>query len=143
MTADPGYKITGTERSPFTTSAIAAVDDDPASAWTTETSSPPESAWMIVDLGSVKPVGKVGWLAGPDGLLGTMTIEISTDHETWQSLLDPDTGEPMQWTDTGEPIDWRAFDVNAGARYVRFSFTNPDGAPVIGDLAEIRLLPPG
>jgi hypothetical protein len=143
MNAGPGYKITGTERSPFTTSAIAAVDDDPSSVWRTETSTTPDSAWMIVDLGSVKSIGKVGWLAGPDGLLGTMTIETSSDHETWQSVLDPDTGDPLTWMADGAPIEWEAFDVNADARYVRFSFTNPDGAPVIGNLAEIRILPPG
>ena len=112
------------------------------SSWSSFSSAPPDNVYLVVDLGQVQPVGAVKWITGQDGLLGSMTIEYSTDQTDWQPVLDPGAGAPKVWTETGEPIDWREIAVNADARYIRFTFSNPDQLAQIGDLAEVQVHPP-
>lgn len=103
-----------------------------STVWQTNASSPPSSAWVYVDLGSAKPIGKVRWVFGVKGIADYWRIQVSNDKQTWMTL----------GVRRNKPVgEWQELMTDVNARYVRFYFTNPNRDPQIGGLAEVEVWP--
>jgi hypothetical protein len=130
------YRIIKTRQSPHAGDAAVVVDDDPATSWSTEPGATPHEAYLLLDLGTSRSIGRVRWLGAPEGLSGTLRIEVSTDGKRWNKLA----GVAQNATDTWQEL-WLKQSVDA--QYVRFTFTNPTGEPRLGGLAEVEIRPAG
>ena len=60
------------------------MDGDPATAWSTEPGATPEEAYVVLDLGKSRSIGRVRWLEAADGLSGRMDVEVSSDGKRWK-----------------------------------------------------------
>jgi hypothetical protein len=101
--------------------------------WTSNASSPPNSAWVFVSLSSSKPIGKIKWVFGQTGHADSWKIQVSKDKTHWTTLA----------TKGNAPVGvWQTLSVSVTARYVRFYFSNPNGEAQVGGVAEIQVLPP-
>ena len=130
QTGDSIYGVTRSGRSRGSINSRVVYDGDPTTVWTTDGSIVMEQAFVWVDLGSDQSIGEIRWLVS-DAVVGvTMTIEVSSDRQTWQ---------PVTSISELTPGEWQSHQANVSARYVRFTFANPVGAPVIGYLAEVQL----
>ena len=88
------YPVIQTSHSASTVSGTLAVDNDPGTVWGTDaTAHPGRTAMLKLDFGRPVEVGQVQNLPGPDGLLGTATIETSTDGTTWDFYADIDPSQ--------------------------------------------------
>jgi hypothetical protein len=131
ISADNGLPIAEFRRTANSSDAGVLTDGDPATTWGS-TQEAPARIYVIADLGELRDVGSVAWLAGPDGITGEVQIELSADDLTWEPATEPST----------EMVDgWRHLDVNRPAKAIRIVITNPDGAPTIGGVAELRIQP--
>jgi subtilisin family serine protease len=140
-TGSTPYPVVQTSRSASTVSGTLAIDEDPETVWLTEaTAHPGRTAMLKLDFGEPVEVGHVRILPGPDGLLGSATIETSTDGTTWDFYADVD---PSQLDPDGRILIEPDPDVAtpATARYVRIVFTSPEDGHPLGGIAEIAVLP--
>ncbi|CAA9544379.1 MAG: hypothetical protein AVDCRST_MAG70-382 [uncultured Thermomicrobiales bacterium] len=124
----PVAVITGSAN---TNLATDAVDGDRTTIWRAETGLVEDGATLTLDLGVVQPVGTLRWVTPLTGPSGGLTFHVSEDGERWMTV-----GQPEWWdVDTR----WREWEVNVAARFVRFTFANRDGRPVLGGLAEVEV----
>ncbi len=131
MSGEPSaYVFASSGRSSNSVAGEAAYDGDPSTIWMTNTRAQPQSAYIWFDLGGVRPISTIQWLLGNDGFAAGMHIQVSDDRHAWTTLASPGNAPPSEW---------QALDVNSSARYVRFFFENPDGAPELGGLAEVAV----
>jgi uncharacterized protein YkwD len=117
-------------RSKNSTSSALAYDGDFTTAWATTAKRPPRSAYVWFDLGSVQNIGAIEWMFSQPGAADKFKIEISLDRESWTVVAAKSNGVVNAW---------RSAQWHGRARYLRFSFTNPNRDPVIGYLAEVRV----
>ena len=131
--ADPTpYAARRTRRSANSVGDANVIDGDPATVWITNEQTVPNTSYVYVDLGRTQAVGSIRWLFDAELASGHYTIEISTNRSDWTPLLaDGDLS----------PGAWQELAVGQSVRYIRFSFTNPDGVPRLGGLAEIEAWP--
>ncbi len=128
-----GYAFERGGRSDNSLNSGLAIDGDPNTVWMTDSEAPPESAFVWYDLGGRMSIGEIRWLVAEAVPGTTLTIEVSTNRRRWDEVA-----TVTEFT----PGKWQSVDGNDDeARYVRFSFTNADGAPVIGYLAEVEVHP--
>jgi hypothetical protein len=85
-----------------------------------------------VDLGGNRSIGEVRWLVSESVAGVTMTIQVSSDRQSWTDVAS------ISGFAAGE---WRSVETDQSGRYVRFLFANPDGAPLFGFLAEVEVAP--
>lgn len=118
-----------------------AIDDDPATRWSSLTTSPEEPQWLVLDLGQVRSVGYLGiaWDKG-EVRQALFDVELSTDSTTWRPAA---TDQASSGTSSNlEPVVLED-DAAAGsdARYVRYL---GKGNSVSGwnSVTEIRVYPP-
>jgi hypothetical protein len=132
--SNPAYRVVKTRQSSNSVAASAVVDSDPTTTWSTQSGIAPDEAFVILDLGKRRPIRSVRWLEAAEGLSGTMRVEVSTDGKRWKTA----NGKQQDGSDA-----WRELQLKhaVDARFVRIAFTNPDGAPRLGGLAEIEVLP--
>lgn len=124
------YQIVRSGRSSNSTVSTAIYDRDLGTYWATNVSSPPRTAYVFVDLGEVKPIGKVRWYFAVSGWAPEYLVQISADRKTWTTVhtgRNPSAGV------------WRARSVGRDARYVRWYFRNTNGSPRLGGLAEVQV----
>jgi hypothetical protein len=136
------YPIVQTSRSESTVSGTLAVDRDPSTVWQTAYGVDPGThAILTLDLGEAASMDSVRLLPGPNGLLGTATIEVSLDGVAWSFFSDLAQAFNDQdgWLRAGPDS---AGSGPVTARYVRIVFTSSSGDLVLGGLAEIEVLPP-
>ena len=127
------YRIAAAGRTANSTSATALYDRNPATVWVTLASTtPPAVAYAYLDLGAARPIGSIRWLAGPSGVSGTLSVQVSTDRVAWVTLAQPAPGAPGAW---------QSFAVARTARYVRFHLANTGADPSLGGLAEAEIWP--
>jgi hypothetical protein len=126
--------VARTFRTANATSAVAAIDGDPATSWGTTAGAPPRSASLVIDLGQELPVGFIRWLVAADGFTGALRIDVSADRREWSTVATVEPGDPATWSEFSTP--------GVTARYVRFFVTNPEQLPAVGGLAEVEVLPP-
>jgi hypothetical protein len=132
-TAAGPYRIVRAGRSAGSAATTLAFDGDPATVWITlPASGPPKNAFIYVDLGTARAIGRVRWMFGVDGGADQWQIQISSDRRTWTTVADLGNAPAGTWQDQA---------IGAKARYVRFFFLNPNGDAQIGGLAEIEVRP--
>jgi subtilisin len=116
---------------------VAHRDNNVNTVWMTKsTSVAPTSAWVLVRLQNSVPVGAIRWVFGATGMADSFSIETSNDLVTWKKVT----------TKSNKPVGvWQEAATRSGttAKYVRFTFTNPNGDLKLGGIAEIQLWPPG
>jgi uncharacterized protein YkwD len=108
-----------------------AYDGDLKTVWMTETSTPPRSAHIWFDLGSTQRIRAIEWMFARGGAADHFQIEVSTDNVTWTAVATKSNGAVGAW---------RSARFSGDARFIRFAFLNPNGDPVLGYLAEVRVL---
>jgi uncharacterized protein YkwD len=117
-------------RTDNSTGSELAYDGDFSTAWSTETDEPPRRARIWFDLGSIQQISAIEWMMSEPGGADEFTIEVSLDRETWS---------PIAKKSNGAVNEWRTASWQGRARYIRFDFRNPNGDPVLGYLAEVRI----
>jgi hypothetical protein len=127
------YHIRGSGRTGNSVSSATIYDGDRSTVWMTNVDAPPRSAYVFVNLGDVKPIGKIRWIFGKTGLADEMSIEYSNDRKTWTRLAQPNNAPAGVWQE---------LDVQIEAKYVRWYFRNPNGDPQVGGISEVELLAP-
>ena len=132
---DGPYPLYGSGRSSNSTLPREVWDGDPGTIWRTDGTSTPESGFVYVTLGEVKPIGAVRWLYGIGEIGDELTIQVSDDRLTWTDVHTAGNAPVGEWQ--------LATFSGLEAKYVRWYFANPNGDPVIGGLAEIEIYPPG
>ncbi|MCC6790858.1 MAG: discoidin domain-containing protein, partial [Thermomicrobiales bacterium] len=91
-----------------------------------------KTAFVYVQLDKAMPIAKIRWVFGIAGQADAMTVEVSTNKSTWTKV----------WSGgNAPPGSWRTLNVDVTARYVRFSFTNPNNDTYLGGLAEVEVWP--
>ena len=107
-----------------------AVDGSLETVWSTSGDTIPADATITLDLGSVLQLSRIEWLFSQGGAADSFLIQVSSDKSNWTDVAVKTNGA------VGE---WRAQEWTGLARYVRFTFVNPNSDPVLGYLAEIRV----
>lgn len=111
----------------------AVYDGDLASAWSTTAETPPNSAYVWLDLGEVRDVGAIEWMFSEAGAADQFAIDVSTDRGAWTQITRKSNGAVNEW----RRLEW-----SGEARYIRFFFANPNQDAVLGNLAEVRVFSP-
>ena len=126
----PIYPIVSSGRTQNSLSSTLVWDGDRNTVWKTNSASPPNSAWVYVDIGESKPLSSIRWVFGEYGLSDSMKVQISTDRTTWTTV-----------TRRGNASigNWQSVSTSATARYIRFYFNNPNGDSQIGGLGEVQI----
>ena len=136
QTAIPGqpYPIVGNSRSGGSLAATLAYDGNLSTWWKTAATSPPNSAWVLFDLGSEQTFNTIGWVFGEAGIAGSMRIQTSDDKSIWTTV----------GTFGGSPVgQWQSLTTFSSGRYIRFFFNNVSSTAQLGGLAEVQFWPPG
>jgi hypothetical protein len=133
-TAVPVYPIVAMTQSDGSLPGRLAFDGDPLTYWGTPATGSSAGAWLVLDLGAVRPIASVRWLTATAGMLGMMEIELSEDGQSWATLVRLDGGAlpPGGWYD--QPVDVRA-------RYLRFDLAPAGASATLGGMAEIEVWP--
>ncbi len=130
------YTFYGSQRTSNSTDPKAIWDGDLETTWQTDGLSTPTSAWVLVTLGSVKPIDTIRWQYGTADIGDDLIIEVSDDKVTWSTVHTEVNNSPADvWLDVQ--------DLNVSGKYVRWRFSNPNSDPVIGGLAEVEVYAPG
>jgi len=135
------YRIVATRQSPDSGDAALVVDGDAATVWSTDPGADPAEAWVVLDLGNPRTIGRVRWLVAADGLAGRMRIEFSTDGKRWQQAAEVKEATTGDQEASASWQEWRLKQPMT-ARYVRVVFTHPNGDPRLGGLAELEVAAP-
>lgn len=110
-------EITRSGRPEGAPSSVVAYDDDPDTEWRPEESA--AGAWLWLDLGEVRELNEVRWLASG---AGRIAVALSDDRKEWRTVETIDVGR-----------SWQETALKDEARYVRLSLTAEDE----GDLPAI------
>ena len=116
-------------RNGSSTDSSAVYDGDEATIWYTTKARTPSNGYVWIDFGGVRTVSRIEYLFSNSGSADSFEIQISNDKKQWitiASLENPDAGK------------WLTLEWSGEARYLRFYFNNPNGDPVLGNLAEVR-----
>lgn len=127
------YRIATGSGSANSNNPINAYDGDRRTAWRTIGTQTPRSAWVLFDLGQVQSIGSVRWMFAQRGFADSFIIQASRDRITWR-LLGRASNAPE--------LTWRQIATTGSARYVRFTFKNPNDDETLGYLAEVEIWPP-
>ncbi|MDQ2683445.1 MAG: discoidin domain-containing protein, partial [Chloroflexota bacterium] len=127
-----GYRLTGAGRSAGAVHPSVLTDGDRGTIWTSPATTP-GSAYFVLSLDSVQPLGEIRWLVGKGGHADQIRISVSTDRASWTEV-----GRARNAT-VGE---WQALNVSVKARYVRFIFVNIRGDRWLGGLVEVEVHAP-
>jgi uncharacterized protein YkwD len=117
-------------RNGSSTDSSAVYDGDEATTWYTTKARTPSNGYVWIDFGGLRTVSRIEYLFSSGGSADAFEIQVSTDKMEWTTIAS--LGEP-------EAGDWTTLEWSGQARYVRFYFTNPNGDPVLGNLAEVRV----
>jgi hypothetical protein len=101
-----------------------------ATHWRTTAPAPPAAAWAYVDLGGSKRLTGVRWVFARTGAADHLRIQTSPDRRVWTTVAT--VGNAPQGA-------WQQRALSGTARYVRFYFTNRNGDPQLGYLAEVQV----
>jgi uncharacterized protein YkwD len=127
------YHIKHSFRSGNSNKATYAIDHKPSTAWHTAGSAKPSSAFMVVDLGSIKHVSRIAWMFKQIGYADGFRLAVSNNKTDWNVIASPGNA--------AAPMTWQSLNYDGNARYIRFAFDNSGGDQVIGFLGEVRIFP--
>ena len=108
-------------------------DGKTSTYWKTNSSTPPSSARIYVEIDASRTVGSVKWLFAREGMADWCTVEGSTDNVSYYFIGDASVPTANLWEERL---------VNRRAKFIRFVFNNPDDLDVLGGLAEVQVWPP-
>jgi uncharacterized protein YkwD len=123
--------IVGHAQSSNSNSGRYAYDGDPTTAWRSS-SVTPSSAWVRLDLGSVRALSEIRWRFSQIGSADQFTIQVSSDGASWQTLATRGNASSAG--------TWQTLAAGAAARYVRFNFANPNRDRRLGFLSEVQIV---
>ena len=126
------YKLVASAASVNSAASTYVRDGKMSTIWKTKLfrAGPPTQAWVLVDLGSSKPIGSIRWVFGEAGIGDYFVIEGSNNKVNW-SYITARNGKPVgKWQ---EKVQTRSF------RYIRFRFENPNRDRYLGGIAEVQL----
>jgi uncharacterized protein YkwD len=123
-------KIVGSSRTRNSNAATNAYDGNRGTTWRTDSKNTPNSAMVTFELSSVKTLSSIRWQFGATGGADAMEISVSNDKQTWT---------PVGSFTNAEADTWQIAPYVGEARYVRFSFTNPNGDKVLGRISEVAI----
>jgi hypothetical protein len=129
--AAPGSQLSilRSGRNGSSTESYVAFDGDEATAWYTTKARTPTSGYIWFDFGAIESLSKVEYFFSRSGGADAFEIQVSNDREEWTTIAE---------LSSPEAGDWESFEWSGKARYVRFSFSNPEKVDVLGYLAEVR-----
>lgn len=104
-------------------------DNNLGSSWYTVNANP-TGGYFLLKYPTVSRLTGVKWNFRLAGGADAMRIETSVDGSTWRLVGVYGNGGTTSWYGQG---------LNRDGRYVRFSFTNPNGDAVVGYVAEVEL----
>jgi hypothetical protein len=136
------YPIAQTSRSASTVPGTTAIDGDPATVWQTAAGEDPgRVAVLTLELEGPVPIAEVRILPGPEGLLGTATVEVSEDGESWSYFADvgPALVDESGWLYLRRA---ESATLEFEYRYLRIVFVNAENVRLVGGVAEIEVWPP-
>jgi len=110
------------------TSAWNTVDGSQGSVWYSVDGA--GQASITLDLGAVQQVTGVRWMYAESGGADNMRLLVSLDGSSWTQLVTTSNRAPYTWEGLPTALD---------ARFVRLTFDNPNGVPVLGLLAEVEV----
>jgi subtilisin len=112
-------------------------DNNLNTMWATKkTTSAPSSAWVLVRLQNSAPVGSIRWVFGKSGMADNFYIETSNDLVTWKKVTTKSNKTAGVWQEA-------VTRPGTTAKYVRFTFNNPNHDLQLGGISEIQLWAPG
>lgn len=128
------YAVVSGRASSNSTGAAVLWDRRLDGAWLTrKRSTAPTSAWVYVNLGTSRPIGRIRWVFAKSGYADRMTVEVSANGSTWTRVASRGNRKVGSWGEVS---------LNVRAKYVRWSFQNPNNDKYLGGLAEIEVYPP-
>ncbi len=122
--------ITGGGRTSNSANSQLAYDGKTGTFWYTNAKGTPSSAYVYLDLGATKSIGKIQWLFSKSGSADSYKIQVSNDKKTWTTVSNQKNGKSGTWYTKS---------VGKKARYVRLYFDNPNKDKVLGYLAEVKV----
>ena len=122
--------ITGGGRTSNSTNSQVVYDGKTGTFWYTTGKGTPSSAYVYVDLGASKSIGKIEWLFSKSGSADSYKIQLSNDKTNWSTVSSQSNGKSGTWYTKK---------VGKKARYVRIYFNNPNKDKVLGYLAEVKV----
>lgn len=122
--------ITGGGRTSNSANSQLAYDGKTGTFWYTTGSGTPSSAYIYLDLGAAKSIGKIEWLFSKSGSADSYKIQVSNDKTNWTTISNQSNGKSGSWYSKS---------VGKQARYVRFYFNNPNKDKALGFLAEVKI----
>lgn len=128
----PGTELTISRsgRNGSSTESAVAYDGDESTAWYTTKARTPVTGYVWFDLGEPRTISRIEFLFAQTGGADAVQIQVSDDREAWETVGELNSPSAGEW----QSLEWAG-----SARYVRFWFTNPNGVPVLGYLAEVRV----
>ncbi|MDQ4098896.1 MAG: discoidin domain-containing protein, partial [Chloroflexota bacterium] len=134
-TANPTFSgaklaVRASTGTPGATSSTLVHDGVIGASWDLTSSPPPTSGFVTLDLGANRALSGVRWAFRVSGGADAMTIATSTDNRTWTTVGTFGNAPAKTWYGTN---------ASRTARYVRFTFANPNGDGKIGYLAEAEI----
>lgn len=118
-----------------------AVDDDPSTRWSADTTDPEQPAWLTVDLGAVHDIGYLGvaWHSG-DERQTYYGLQVSSDGRAWTTVVN--RAESSGTTINLEPVTLGvAPETGTSARFLRYLGYGNSGSGW-NSITEVRVYPP-
>jgi hypothetical protein len=136
LTSNPSFggqklPIVSSRGSSGTTGSGRVYDNSTSTSWNTTTSGTPTSAWFDVDLGTTRQLTGVKWMFSRAGGADKMLVRTSNDRVNWEIV--------GTYSNNGSLQTYYGANVNRTARYVGFSFSNPNAQPVLGYVSEMQV----
>ena len=128
--AGSALPIASSSGSSNATSSSLVHDGNMGTTWVTTSSIPPTGASFTLDLGSQQRLSGVQWVHSVTGTADEFLIQTSPDNVSWRTVGRFGGGTVGAWYGQSFLHD---------ARYVRFSYLNPNRDPVLGNLAEVQV----
>jgi hypothetical protein len=125
-------KIVRSGRTSSSLSSTYAYDGNQSTDWHTTGSTPPRSAYVYFDLGSTKSISAITWMFSQTGAADSWKIQVSSNKSTWTTIETKGNAKAAN--------AWQTFNWSGSARYVRFSFTNPNKDARLGYVSEVQII---
>jgi hypothetical protein len=129
--AAPGSQlpIIRSGRNGSSTESNVAYDGDESTAWHTTKARTPVTGYIWFDFGTIRTLSRIEYVFSRASGADAFQIQVSNDRDDWTTIAEGGGPNPGEW----DSVKW-----SGEARYVRFYFTNPSEASVLGYLAEVR-----
>ena len=91
----------------------------------------PANGWFALDLGQSRQISRARWYLGHREFAVAFRLEVSDDAQQWQTVANLSAGQ--------SEFVWQERAINRSGRYVRWFFTNPTNAVILGEIGEAQV----